>query len=1011
MIATSRKPGFVLPSVLLITGALLIMAVGAMMITGIERGTARAYLDRQQAELAAHAALEQVRGILVSETANDDFVVLQSTMMASITNGFEPAPHLFIARGTSITDDSGRFVHRYIPLFSTLSTPADAPFAMPIIEPLLGNDDDHVELTTLPYLDKIRTAWIPLTDDHGRTVARYAFWAEDLQSRVNPAIAGNQNGENDQHARVAWPFPAPGLNNQTESEQEPALNQIALYALDPAATDDAQGEIGRKLLQNRHLLVSPECQLAASEIQPPLDRLTASDPVTNGKCGDLVLPVARAVEKALAPHTPSYLEQALIPFAHGISASVVGTPKLNLNRLLAASPAQAVDEMASFIKTALPNFEQRKGGFPEDYLKTIAANTLDYADQDAESTNQSGSYRGIDSYAFTTEIVLKVNYVNMTIEDDRQFLNFNIRLFAELYNPTNVDISGSAKLSYEVALKASPIGSGTGSDSFDSEELLDDPLASSHPLEKIDGTYWTPPVTVTLRPNEYQCHLFADVTYRIDQGTVTENPIAGNTPFSLTENKGESGCSLKWNDQLIERQAGMVRQQGFIYGVNSIGNRTGGYEVGDNNRVLSKAHLPALLYQKAASADFYGNTGDPRISHYLNRTGGTPLDESAYPQNTSPNRRTVRRKTYLEDDQPQKPKVYARMLPSEWPDGGHDSPVGSWTPGTNDATEITDTRFDFPYDPNEKFLVIQRISNRGIFLSASELGHVFDPIMFAPVFANDAVTKQFWNKHLMPTSENRWPDVRTTAHHANNSLYGGGNTLRIGRPEHPAFDFPGDAGMHASALLDLFHAGQPLAEDPALHTGPLVKINGHININTASRDALRLLAAGKLVMDPALARRLDDAHELTLRMAPPVEPTELGAPSNVMIADRIADAVIASRPYTSPSCLALAKDTDGEAVFGNRNQYPEAENIHWSDAAAEEVFARVYQAATVRSRNFRVWIVAQALNPATGSRPIPQVLAEVRKVVSLHAAPGERAEDGRIRPENFKTRILHVNDF
>ncbi|MGL5019640.1 MAG: hypothetical protein ACRDBP_16010, partial [Luteolibacter sp.] len=73
--STSHRPvegGFTLPVILVVVGALLILAVGVLLVAGIERGTARSFADRQRAELAARAALEEIRSLLTHEAANDD---------------------------------------------------------------------------------------------------------------------------------------------------------------------------------------------------------------------------------------------------------------------------------------------------------------------------------------------------------------------------------------------------------------------------------------------------------------------------------------------------------------------------------------------------------------------------------------------------------------------------------------------------------------------------------------------------------------------------------------------------------------------------------------------------------------------------------------------------------------------------------------------------------------------------------------------------------------------------
>ena len=977
--------GFTLPVILVVVGALLILAVGILLVAGIERGTARSFADRQRAELAARAALEEIRGILTNDAANDDFLVIQSDLAASITAGRQSAPQHFLVRGKAA---EGGYSYRYVPLFSARRPPEDQPqLAPPSLEPLFGTDvNEWIDFSTLPYTDKVRAAWLPIKDEKGRTVARYAYWVEDLQGRLDPALAGNLGGPDLTHTRAAHPFPAPGLNPDPESDAAAPLNQIGLFAIEPATTSISQGTLGKMLIENRRLLVSPDSTLAAAGIAPPLLR------DGTGHLGD---PKARAAEESLAANLQPYFERPLIPFAPGIDPAVAGRPRMNLNALLAMKPDAAVDEMAAFVRAALPDFDTRKGGFPEDYLKTLAANAIDYADADSNPTLKSGEYRGLDACPLLSEIALQVNYAGISNQQDRKIMSFRFKLFAELCNPTSQRASGDARLSYEVALPMDGIGAGVGGEPFDSPALLSDPAIATHDLALIDGGYWTRLVRVELEPNQYRCYLFADITYRIDVGASSEF-IPDETPFSLNEARAESGLSLMWNGEVLERADGILRQAGLIYSKKN-GVITGGFKTG-TPKTLTKAALPGHVYDDYPS--MYYNMGDPRMTHYLR---AAPLDENAYPENISPNRRNIRLEIY-NDDVAAKPKVYARMLPSEWPDGGHNAAVGSWSPGSNDKTEMTDAKFDFPYDPQMGMAAPQAVSNRGRIYSATELGRVFDPVMHAPAFPSSVETAELRNKGKMPSSRSSWPDVRGNQA---SPFYGGGNSLRIGRLEHPDFDLIAMPGLHAARLLDLFHVGRSRSENPAEREGPVTRIAGHVNLNTASRDALRAMAAGALAMDPLLARRSDGDHLGAPSMAPPVSPLSLSAPTAANEADRIADAIVHSRPYLSTADLARAKGADGVAAFGNRAMYPDDAAIEWNDAAAEEIFARVYEGSTVRSRNFRVWIVAQALAPGAAA----EVLAEVRTVHTLFADPGERVADGSIAPGKFKTTITSSNEF
>jgi type II secretory pathway pseudopilin PulG len=991
---SNKHRGFTLPAVLVVVGALLILAVGALLVVGIERDTARSFVDRQRAELAARAGLEDIRGILTAETTNDDFVVLQSTLAAPITPGGDPAPHLFIGRGTSEVSNQV-FKYRYIPLFSTTTRPADAPFAAPELEPLTGaNASQRIEFTTLPYHDKVRAAWLPVQDENGRTVARYAYWVEDLQSRVDPAIAGNDKGPGGTHARAAWPFPAPGLNDQAEADDEPALDQIALFALDPAATDAAQGDLGKTLLKNRKLLVSPDSQLAAAGIQPPLVRLTSASAA--GFAGDLTDPKARAVERGLATGIRPYLEQPVVPYAAGIDPAAAGQPRLNLNKLLAADRASAVDEMAAHIRKALPKFEERKGGFPDDYLKTLAANALDYADADNDATVGTG-YRGIDAAPLLSEIALQINYVGISNLNNRKIMTFRFKLFAELFNPTNKPTSGKARVSYEVDLRMDGIGSGTGDMPFDDPSLLSNPLRSTHDLTLIEGRYWSREVSVTLEPNQYRFYPFADITYRMDVGPSSVF-IPGSTLFSLNEPRGSSGLSLLWNGTESDRASNIVRQEGLVA---ASGNNSGnGFRVG-TAETITKAALPGHVYDNFWPSMYY-NMGDPRITYYLREA---PLAEIAYPQNISPNRRNIRQNISSRDF-----KVYARQLPSEWPDGGHNVAVGNWTTGTNDATEPTAPQFNFAYSTSMKDSAPHVISNRGYFLSATELGRVFDPIMFKPLLSSSSATDNLLNG-IIPASE-CWPDATTGQ---GSKHYGGGNTLRIGRPEHPVATPVTAAafGMNAARLLDLFHCGMSRSTDDKEREGSLVGIHGQMNLNTAGREAIRTAVAGKMMMDPLLSRQSSTAHLGSPTMAPPVIELTLPDPAEParVIADRIAEAVIANRPYASAADVVDARDKNLKPVFGNREQFAQNKTIEWTDAAAEELFARLYESTTIRSRNFRIWVIGQAVEPTTGTNADMKVLAEVRRNFTVFAEPGERLADGTVNSAKFKTKVISTNDF
>jgi len=951
--------GFALPAVLIIVSALLILAVGVMAISGIERRTARSYVDLQRADLAARSGLEEVKALLNLEAANDDFLIIQSQMKNPVTAGRESPDYLFIARGEA--KEGSSYNYRLRPLFSNSSAGAlSSPrLNAPKVEDLVGADGrERVDMTTRPYLDSVRTAWIPIEDEQGRTVGRYAYWVEDLQARLDPQTTGNASGEGGAHSRAAYPFPAPGLNPDDERRGDPPLDQVALYAVDPDAGVGKQGTLAKKLFEGRDVFHSPDSLLAMAGIEPPL---------TRDDEGRLTDPQARAVEENLVAGLVPYFEQPLVPFVEGIDPSAAGQPKLNLNRILAAGGG-GVDIMADFIDSALPDFVARKGGFPEDYLRTLAANAIDYADTDPSSTLVEGSHRGLDSYPLVSEFLMRFRWDGLVRENGRVYVLLSASTYVELWNMTDQEVTGEAEVSYETKYEF-PLGANPSI-------TLDDLDEAEHNLTERDGFRWFPPIPVSLLPNQYRVINCGTVKYKIDAG-----PASLFVPSPVTlggEQFGASGAGyrLRWNQQLIDAPRGGI------------------------HRNDSNLHFPSATLAQATRTTipghshtrqgvFRNNMGDPRMAYY----NEAPQDPNLYPGNYSPNRRTIRWESIYKSDGNTKTKVHGRVMPSEWPDGGHNSFYGSNGFQTTDVSVLPDDpRFFSGLPTPRREEAPMRLSNRGRFFSATELGRIYDPIM--------------WNIAMPAGPGLPWGDV--TLNTLSSPDFGGGNTLRIGRPEHPRF--AATPGMHAARLLDLFHAGIYGGDGVERAEAPLVMISGHVNINTATPDTLKALIAGPLTMDPLIGRRTTENHETNVRMAPPVQ--LLDSDTRELPSERIVDAIIRSRPFASPADLALVRDSAGELIFGNRSLFALGTKIHWTDSAAEELFARAYEASTVRSRHFRVWVVGQSLAPlAAGSTSAPQVLADVRKVFTVFANPGLRDDDGTLNPANARVEVLYENDF
>jgi type II secretory pathway pseudopilin PulG len=829
--------GFTLPAVLVIIGALLILAVGLLAVTGVERRTARSYVDLQRAEMATRAGLEEVKGLLDKHTANDDFLIVSQTpaLPQDGNKQLEKAPYLYLAKGRN---DQGNPKFKYYPLFSTEKQPTveDGDLTnVPLATDFVGKNTKEIE--TLPYMNPAFTAWVPIRgmrNGKEQTVARYAYYVEDLQGKVNPKVAGNDRGDGGIHTRSKYPFPAPGLSDQELSDKSPALDGIAIHALDEKAGEEPEGDLVKRVVDGREYMISPRSILGAAGFSSPVKRDDSGLPEDK---------TAAALERNTSPVLQPYEERPVIPFAQGISATMSGSPKLNLNMLLSEPRDSAINQFADHVQKALPFFaEKRPGGFAtggdlvggDDYLKTLAANALDYADADSDPSVKPGEYRGLDAYPVMSEVILRTDYTGRRTVNNQTALQFTFGLYVEFWNMTSQTVSGDARVSYEAALNLSPIGVNPLGPAFDSPAYLENSsFAKSVPqLEKIDGKYYFPAKRVTLKPDAYELIHFGNVQYIIPVGA---SNMSGKTAFHFEESRAARGITFQWNGVTVERAEKLLRDA-YATGMTV-----------ETPRYDAKATIMGNTFYNVYG-EFYNNMGDPRMSHYFRLI---PLGENSYPSNISPNRRNVRKGTIYGSEGQQ--AFYGRVMPSEWPDRGHDSSFGgmSTIPSTT-ATPLTLIgKYPMPStSAPHPGSAPQRISNAGRFYSVTELGNVYDPVMWSMVYddlknkpgtgkSDTLLLVPPWTsskKPAMPTTRNAFPDV-TNGSVADNA-FGGGNTLRIGRYEHQRFDYP---GLRASDLVELFHAGKSTSGNQNEREGDVVEINGHININTASKDTLRAM--------------------------------------------------------------------------------------------------------------------------------------------------------------------------
>jgi hypothetical protein len=340
-----------------------------------------------------------------------------------------------------------------------------------------------------------------------------------------------------------------------------------------------------------------------------------------------------------------------------------------------------------------------------------------------------------------------------------------------------------------------------------------------------------------------------------------------------------------------------------------------------------------------------GQFGDPRGSWYITDPWATAdYVASSYWAGPNPN-----------------------MVPLNWPDSGHPFSYTGLQPADKGQypTDIIASPTPSP-DPTKGISLLSSSTN-GNLASVTELANIWDPAQLSYTVVNPG---------------GALPDIPTSA--LRDPRGAGGHTFAIGRPEFSMFD---QNGMRAWQLLDVV-SGKTSSTN-------FTNTAGLVNLNTASRDVLRSLAAGILqnrdsgIQPPSLANNL---------YPPTTSPAQA---ANVQQADKFADAVINSRPLLSTAALSAIRDSGGQPFFGNPNQYngsTQTAPSEWNDPGREELFAKIYNLATTRSRNFRVFVTGQSLDK-NGN-----VLSTVTKVYQVFIKPTRDPTTGAIQSQQVQIK-------
>ena len=741
-------------------------------------------------------------------------------------------------------------------------------------------------------------SWVFLTNAAGQTNACFAYWVEDLGGKLDLALVGATSAGDITNARRLT-----GTN--------PA--EIALWSFfNPSSASDAGNANATALTAARsNLLTTATARLVNSS-------------VTTNMLADFAVNLRHDTN-----------EPEVIPFGFGYADA--GKAKYNLNTNTNAAGAA---RLADAIRRNLPNFGNRSGAMdPTAYVNSIAASIVDYADTNdipiADDPNNP-TYFGIENIPWPNELFDRIRFTKYLPGSAR--IQIQLKDFVEVWNMGNKEIAAGSSIyisnNYDLVLTfTNPLIPNTSGPGVGFEQKLKDLQNRDMGNTTNWAMYRAFTVTAPIPPNGYAV-LDADpdlndgFRHRSLTAVVTNadwvayakektNAVAAAAwQVTVTTNNDKPNLSFKarFGGQVVQQSKG-GRWPNYLNPANDPPVMEGGGEFIFGNPVGFASQTKGW---SSGGVPLHSG-GDPRAQYFLS----DPLRSQAY-FNTrgyaSPGGRNWERAnlaTYPESEV--QPGKY-------WPDGGH---ATSTDRGQN-PTSYTDSPMSFSNTPATNNWVMFR-NDTGSYSNILELGNIYDPMQWSDQ-SGSTVARQ----------PGLW--VNLTAAATPDARFGGRNTLRVGRWEFSKFN---TNGQRASQLLDLFAAS---TNAPGPGGVVQAKVVGKINLNTAGTNALRALVAGVYQSaDPGLTPNGTNTMLSTKAVR-----DFINAVTNFR----------SQQPFFSTAQLATLTTNitsatwPASSVFGNASLLSVTE---WNDRAAENWFAKVYPLSTVRSRNFMVHVVGQAL--------------------------------------------------
>jgi Tfp pilus assembly protein PilX len=388
-----RLGGFALVITLITIVLLTIMAVAFLTSSSLDQATARAFVNRTNAELAARTAVNSAIARLTDNfsTYNDSATSWEKVNQTGGALQYQGTTLYYRDQSPDATAGVPATM-RALPLISgakavaiptapqTLSArQANLRLALPtdgntVLDDTNSYDLNHARIATdtqgtigtpvgAASRSEFRAQWINETDADGKATSRYAYWMEDESFKANVNLMG-----------ITPRGAATAGDNPSQIVMQGLLKALGVSGFDAAAT---------AVFNSRSLFPG-----GVFFEYPALDQAAPSRIADTSKFESTI-------------------------FSGASNLSRTGTKRINLNNVVVTSTVttairQQLDEIISAIKFQSPNFGQRFYRIATDknslqvlapdqtiYLNKIAANIRDYIDTDSQPTvvnNDSPNY-------------------------------------------------------------------------------------------------------------------------------------------------------------------------------------------------------------------------------------------------------------------------------------------------------------------------------------------------------------------------------------------------------------------------------------------------------------------------------------------------------------------------------------------------------------------------------------------------------------------------------------------